>query len=216
NVDHCADLKVRSSGEFSQVNEVFSLQKSEAPILELAGTDRAVIQVKGWERFEYSVEACKVAVAETRAGAEQAVRNVHVARSAGRISAAGPAGDDSQWQIFFIIRTPKDANLNIETKNGPISLSGVWGTAKVRATNGPVSLNDSNGTMEVRTENGPISFNGGSGEAHLIAQNGPISLNLAGDFWNGTKLEAKTVNGPVSVTMPETFRSGLRLETSRH
>jgi DUF4097 and DUF4098 domain-containing protein YvlB len=120
------------------------------------------------------------------------------------------------WQVYFLVHAPKDANLNLETKNGPISVSGVNGSLKLRATNGPVSVNDCAGLVEVHTANGPISFNGGGGEVHLIAQNGPISLNLAGEIWNGSQLEARTINGPVSVNVPDSFRSGFRLETSGH
>jgi hypothetical protein len=216
NAERCSDLKVRSNGEVAQATETYNLQKSEAPILEMVGMDRAVLQVRGWDRPDYSVEACKIAVAEDRAAAEQAIRSISVSRSAGRISSSGPTSDDVNWQVYFIVRAPKDANLNLETKNGPISVSGVSGTVKLRATNGPVSVNDSAGMVEVYTANGPISFNGGGGEVHLIAQNGPISLNLAGEVWNGSQLEARTVNGPVSVNIPDSFRSGVRLETSGH
>src|SRR4051812_45806648 len=69
--EHCSDMKVTSNGEIAQANETFSLQKSEAPILEMSGMERSVFQVRGWDRAEYSVEACKVAVAENKAGAQQ-------------------------------------------------------------------------------------------------------------------------------------------------
>ena len=191
NAEHCSDLKVRSNGEVAQATETYALQKSEAPILEMVGMEKAVFQVRGWDRADYSVEACKIAVAEDRAAAEQALRGISVSRSAGRISSTGPSSDDATWQVYFIVRAPKDANLNLETKNGPISFSGVSGTLKARATNGPISLQDCAGMVEVHTANGPISFNRGGGEVHLTAQNGPISLTLAGEVWNGSQLEAR-------------------------
>jgi hypothetical protein len=214
--EHCADLKVRSNGEVAQSNEVYNLQKSEASLLEMTGMDRSVLQVRGWDRAEYSVEACKVAVASDRAAAEQVVRGISVSHSAGRFSSSGPNTDDVTWQVYFLVHAPKDANLSLETKNGPISVEGVSGNLNLRASNGPISVTDCAGVMEVHTTNGPISFNGGGGEAHLIAQNGPISLNLKGEVWNGTQVEARTVNGPLSVNMPDSFRTGIRLETSGH
>ena len=33
NAEHCADLRVKSSGEIAQGNESFTLQKAEAPVL---------------------------------------------------------------------------------------------------------------------------------------------------------------------------------------
>jgi hypothetical protein len=216
--ERCADLKVSSNGEVAQANESLALSKAEAPTLEINGTERGLIRVRGWDRPDYSVETCKIAVAETRAAAEQAVRGISVTRTAGRLSYSGPTGDDANWQVYFIVQTPKDANLSLETRNGPISIRGVSGTAKVRATNGPVSVRDSTGNLEIHTSNGPISFAGGGGDVHLMAQNGPISLDLAGvgEVWNGSKLDARTVNGPISLSIPEKFRSGVRVETSGH
>jgi len=218
NAERCSDLKVRSNGgEIAQSVEAFTLQRSEAPVLELTGMDRSVLHVRGWDRAEYSVEACKVAVGETRAAAEQTMRGISVSRSAGHFSSSGPAtNDDSNWQLYFFVNAPKGASVDLETKNGPISVSGIAGTVKARALNGPVSVNESSGMVEVHTTNGPISFSGGGGEVHLTAKNGPISLNLAGEVWNGSRLEAHTDNGPDSVNMPDTFRSGVRVETSGH
>ena len=48
----------------------------------------------------------------------------------------------------------------------------------------------------------------------LTAVNGPLSLKLAGNVWNGPRLDASTMNGPVSLVAPDTFRSSVRLETS--
>jgi len=217
NAERCSDLKIRSSGEIAQSAEAFTLQKSEAPVLELTGMERSVLKVRGWERAEYSVEACKVAVGETRAAAEQTLRAVAVSRSAGHFSASGPANnDDVNWQVYFFVHAPQGASLDLETKNGPISVAGISGTVKARAVNGPVSVSDSTGTLEVHTTNGPISFAGGGGEVQLEAHNGPISLSLSGDTWNGPRLEAHTDNGPVSLRVADTFRSGVRVETSGH
>ncbi|HEY2019340.1 MAG TPA: hypothetical protein VGH38_37790 [Bryobacteraceae bacterium] len=216
NAERCSDLRVTSDAELVRSAETVTLQKSEAPVLELNGLDRGVLKVVGWDRGEYSVETCKIAVADDRARAEQALRGVSVTHSAGRFSTSGPTTDDANWQVFFFVHAPKDASLDLETRNGPISVSNITGTLKVRATNGPVSVHDCAGTVEVHTANGPISFTGGGGEVHLTAKNGPISLSLAGEMWNGSRLEAHTDNGPVSLSVPEVYRSGVRLETSGH
>ena len=216
NAEHCSDLKATSDGEVAQVNEAFTLSKAEAPILEMNGIERGVFRVRGWDRAEYSVEACKVAAADDRATAEQTVRGISVNRSAGRFSSSGPSNDNVNWEVYFIVHAPRDASLDLETRNGPISVESVIGSLKIRTTNGPVSLHDCEGTAEVHTQNGPISFRGTGGEVHLDAHNGPISLELSGDVWNGTLLEARTINGPVSLSLPDTFHSGVRVETSGH
>src|ERR1035441_10428525 len=99
----CGDLKARSSVETAQVNESFTLSKGEAPILELNAADRGHIRVRGWDRADYSVETCKIAAADTRGAAEEAVRGIRVGHTAGRISYNGPAGDSAEWIAVFLI-----------------------------------------------------------------------------------------------------------------
>lgn len=218
NAEHCADLQARSEGELARAAESFTLARNEAPILEIADTaGRSIVRVRGWDRPEYSVEACKFAAAPDRPAAEQLLRGIAVSRTAGRFSATGPsAAGEASWQLYFIVHAPRNASLDLETRNGPISVAEVSGSVKARATNGPLSIRDCAGTIDVHTSNGPISFSGGSGEVHLNAQNGPISLKLSGDNWNGPVLEARTVNGPVSLEVPEAFHSGIRVESSGH
>ena len=50
NAEHCADMKVESDGATAMVNETFSLQKSEAPMLEMSMLEHSVFQVRGWDR----------------------------------------------------------------------------------------------------------------------------------------------------------------------
>jgi DUF4097 and DUF4098 domain-containing protein YvlB len=216
NVESCADLKVRSSGETAQVNESFTLSKGEAPILEMSAAENGHIRVHGWDRADYSVETCKIAVAETRAAAEQMARGISVGHTAGRISYSGPTTDSAEWTAVFIVHAPRDASLNLEAKNGPIEVRGVNGSVNLRATNGPIAIADCGGSVEAHTTNGPIAFSGDRGEVHLNAQNGPIAVKFTTESWNGSQLEARTINWPLAVSMPENFRSGMRLETSGH
>lgn len=216
--ERCADLKVRSSnGEIAQVNDSVTLGAGQASGIELDDSaGRAVVRVKAWDRGEYAVETCKIAVAETKGAAEQILAGISVARSAGHLTTAGPASPDGNWQLYFIIHAPRNGNVDLATKNGPVSVEGIGGNVKVRAINGPVSVADCGGRVDAQTTNGPISFRGGSGDVHITAKNGPISLTLAGDTWNGAQLEAHTDNGPVSLTVPENYRSAVRLQTSGH
>lgn len=216
--ESCADLKVTSNGELAQSVEKFALQRSEAPVLELNAGERGVVHVRGWKQAGYSVEACKMAVAEDRGTADTMLRGISVSRSAGRFSYTGPANDNARgnWQVYFIIHAPDNASLDLETRNAPVSIADVNGNIKVRATNGPLSIQNSTGNIDAQTTNGPISFHGDGGEVHLHAQNGPISVKLGKEVWAGPALDVATVNGPLSLTLPETFQSGIRVETSGH
>ena len=216
NAESCADLKVTSTGEVAQVNEVFTMSRGEAPILELNAEDRGNIHVRGWDHADFSVETCKIAVAETRPAADQAARGIAVSHSAGRISFNGPATDANEWMAYFIVHAPRDASVNLDAKNGPIEVRGINGILKLRAANGPIAIADCGGNVEAHTTNGPIAFSGDRGDIHLVAQNGPIALKLSTESWNGSQLEARTINGPLAVSLPENFRTGMRLETSGH
>jgi len=218
NAEGCADLRATSKdGEVAQINESATLGARELSALELEdNAGRSSVQVRGWDRAEYSVETCRIAVADSKSAAETLARGITVSRSAGRLTTNGPSSTDGNWQVYFIVHAPRNANLDLQTKNGPISVEGVAGNIKVRAVNGPLALKNCGGQIDAHTTNGPISFSGAGGDVILTAQNGPILVDLTGDSWNGRQLDAKTVNGPVSLSIPENYRSGVRLQTSGH
>jgi DUF4097 and DUF4098 domain-containing protein YvlB len=210
----CADLHATSSAELSQLNSSFTLSKGEAPVLEINSADRGQIHVHAWDHADYSIETCRIAVADNRAMADQIARGISVNHTAGTITFNGPATDQGEWTVVFFVHAPKDAALNLESKNGPIEVKGINGPVRLRAANGPIAVNDCGGIIEVHTKNGPIAFHGDRGDVHLNAENGPIAVHLAGETWNGSSLEARTLNGPLAVHLPDGFRSGIRLETS--
>jgi hypothetical protein len=218
NAERCSDLRVSSkNGEVAQVAESVTLGPRDLSALEIEDNGgHSVVQVRGWDRADYQVETCKIAVSDTLGSAESLVRGINVSRSAGRLTTFGPNTNNGQWQVYFLIRVPRNASLDLATKNGPISVEGVAGITKVRAVNGPLALKNCGGQIDAQTTNGPISFSGGGGDVRLVAQNGPVSVELSGDAWNGSQLDAKTVNGPVSISIPENYRSGVRLQTSGH
>lgn len=212
NAQSCADLKVQSNGELAQAAEKFTLGPNEASALEMNGLDHGVIQVRGWTQNSYQVEACKIAAAEDRATAEQTLHGISVTHSAGRFSYSGPGETNARWQVYFFVRTPPNAHVDLETKNGPVSVADVDGSVKLRAANGPIAIRNTTGTIDAESTNGPISYQGESGDVRLQATNGPISIKLANDVWNGAGLNAQTNNGPVSLSIPSSFRSGVRIE----
>jgi hypothetical protein len=218
NAERCADLRASSrDGEVAQLNESVTLGPRDLSALEVEdNAGRSVVSVRGWDRAEYTIETCKVAVADTRGAAEALARGIIVSRSAGRLTTTGPATADGNWQVHFIVHAPRNATLDLQTKNGPILVEGIAGNTKVRAVNGPIALRNCAGQVDANTTNGPISFSGAGGDVKLMAQNGPVSVDLTGESWNGPQLDAKTVNGPVSLTIPENYRSGVRLHTSGH
>ena len=162
------------------------------------------IYVMGSSSGGYEVKACKAA------SIESALNDIRVHVSGNEVTADGPANE--RWVVYFLVRAPKAAALNLSAHNGPIALRNVDGSVTARTLNGPLSIRDSSGNIDLQATNGPISLDGGSGMVKLSATNGPITVKLRGDSWDGS-INAHTENGPVSLRMPASFRSGVVVES---
>lgn len=165
------------------------------------------IYVFGSSSGGYEVRACKAAAFE------EDLNQIRSRASGNEILTDGPGS--GQWLVYYIVRAPRGASLDLESRNGPISIREVNGTVTANALNGPISLKESNGTFNVETTNGPISLDGGSGTVKLNAQNGPVTVKLRGSSWDGN-IEAHTQNGPASLRIPSNFRSGVVVESDGH
>lgn len=166
------------------------------------------IHVVGTDSGGYEVRVCKAAAFE------EDLNQIRVRVSGNEVTADGP-DSSSRWMVYFLVRAPRGAILDLSSHNGPIALQRVNGTVTANALNGPISIKDSTGTINIETENGPISLDGGSGSTKLHAQNGPITVKLRGTYWDGN-LDAHTENGPVALKIPANFRSGVVVESQGH
>jgi DUF4097 and DUF4098 domain-containing protein YvlB len=133
----------------------------------------------------------------------------------GKIATKGP-GDENDWTVYLLIRTPKSASIDLETTNGPISLYDVDGKLTARAHNGPISLKNFSGDAEITAVNGPISLDGSSGSVRIHTENGPISVALGGKAWSGAGLSADAQNGPLTVMVPSGYQSSFVVESRNH
>src|ERR1051326_419110 len=175
--------------------------------LKIVSDQHGGVRVAGWDQPRYAVTVCKAAATPALLG------QVGARLSGDEITSPGP--DDGQWVVYLLVRTPRNATLDVSAHNGPIGLHGVNGTLTVHAQNGPVSLKDSSGTIDATTVNGPISLSGGSGNVKISATNGPLSVKLNGARWDGS-LEATTQNGPLSLKLPRNYGSVVGLNMKGH
>jgi hypothetical protein len=159
----------------------------------------------------YSITACIGAGAATREEAQRAADSVQLSTVGNRVTVTGAEGVRS-WSVQLIIEAPAGAQIEAETRNGPIGISGVEGRISARATNGPIGIKDVSGQVYARAQNGPISVSGSRGEFDVETQNGPISVDLQGSSWDG-KLDARAKNGPLSVRVPSGFTSGIEISS---
>jgi len=204
-VTDCSQIKVRYENE-PAVRAEENIPASGLTRLRVSAKKHGGVRVSGWNESGWSIKACKAAASAA------ALSDVRVNLSGDTLS-SNSSSDDAM--VFFIIRAPKNARLDVDSTNGPIGLYDVNGTLKLTAQNGPISLKKSSGTIDATTVNGPISFGGSSGTVKLSAQNGPISVKLDGSNWDGS-LDASTQNGPLSLKLPRNYRSGVLAEARGH
>jgi hypothetical protein len=200
----CSALHVRYDDASVPVIEE-SVPVSSFRSLKVRSDRNGSIRVIGTTASTYGVKACK-------ASALGNANNLHVTVSGNEVS-ADRGDEDSRSIVFFLVFAPRNATLDLDASNGPISVSGVDGSVTAHALNGPISVKDSSGTLDINTQNGPISFAGNSGNVKLRATNGPISVKLSGSAWLAGNLDASTENGPLSVKVPADYRSGVHVDT---
>lgn len=170
------------------------LRATAGPLRVDPGTNGGV-SVVGWDRNEVEVHARIEARAESMAQARVLAEEVRI--ETGRtIGADGPSSQrNANWHVSFVVYVPARSDLELSTRNGPLSVRGVHGTMDLQAQNGPISLHEVGGDVRAR------------------AQNGPISIDLEGRRWNGTGLDAETRNGPINLGVPDGFNADLETGT---
>ena len=203
--DDCTSRQFRFNSRPGQVSKE-TIEAGNVRTLRV-NTDRSPVAVTGRSGRGYTIVVCKAAeLAED-------LDDIHVSVQDGELRATGPSHDD--WTVVYHVYAPNGGSVDLETRNGPVSVRDFDGNVVARLANGPLSLHNVGGNVDAVTKNGPISINGGSGTMKVRATNGPLSVNLGGSSFNGT-LDATTQNGPLSVTVPENFNSGVTVELRGH
>jgi hypothetical protein len=208
----CSDLHLRLHNDERPTiqSDERTVTKAEAPVLRVRDVHNSGVQLQGWDKETYSVTACKAAVGPDAA---QLLSQIKLSVQGGEVAVSVPASEHEDWTVFLLIRTPRSANVEVSTHNGPISFYSVDGKISTRSNNGPISLKDCSGEADISADNGPLTFSGTSGKLHLRTHNGPITVSLDSN-WNGSELVAEAVNGPLTLRVPPGFRSGFLVESS--
>jgi DUF4097 and DUF4098 domain-containing protein YvlB len=199
--EHCTERNFRFGSKRSFVKEEV-VHAGSLRSLEL-NVKNAPVSVEGGAAA-YSITVCKAAELEADLSA------IRVALEGNELKTYGP--DNNDWTVTYHVAVPRGADLDLVTKNGPLSIQDVDGSIVARSHNGPLSLRNVDGQVDAETQNGPISISGGSGTIKASASNGPLSVTLDRGGWNGT-LEASTKNGPLTVKLPRDYASGVVVES---
>ena len=226
NVRSCSDVRVRfGRRDAARSEQALSSAGPRGPLVVKLEQNWGA-WFYGGDRRDWSVLACKAAENP------ETLAQVTASFDRGELATRGPSSASDRWLVFYIIQAPRNAEVDAETSNGPLSFDGVVGKLKARGHNGPIAFHGCSGTIDAavengplsldgvsgdvtaRADNGPISISGGSGNIQAKASNGPISVRLAGDTWRDGRLDAQSVNGPLSLRIPEGYRSRAVVESA--
>jgi DUF4097 and DUF4098 domain-containing protein YvlB len=153
------------------------------------------VAIEGWTGSGVEIHARIETRAESEAEARALAETVRVLPGE-TITTAGPESRrDATWHVSFVVYVPADADLELSTSNGPLSVRGVTSRMTLETRNGPLALREVGGDVYART------------------QNGPLSVSLTGNAWRGAGLDAETRNGPVTLSLPVGFNAELEVGT---
>lgn len=180
-----------NSERYCEVRE-FSLDARE--LVRVNAEPNGGIRVEVWDRNEIGLKA-KVQAWSRRGDPQEIVNDIRVATERS-ISADGPKMERREgWSVSFRLMVPRNSNLDLESMNGGIQITGVHGDMDFETMNGGIKLEDVGGKVRGRTINGGVS------------------VVLSGSQWEGEELDLQTTNGSVSLTVSENFRADLQTGT---
>lgn len=203
----CEAIRVRF-GDVAAVRDVQTLAVAGGTPLRLHAPSSVGVRVTGWDRADFEITACKAA------RDAEALSRISVSAPRGVVSVSGVDGDTAA--LFFHVKAPRGATLDLAAENGPMGLRDLEANVSARVTNGPISFSRVRGAVTAEAENGPVSLRGVSGDWNVKVTNGPLSARFAGTRWEGKGLVAETVNGPLTVRLDPRFDSALRVSGPGH
>jgi len=182
---------------------------------------------------------------EVRIGSEDEVRVQATLRGANRIEYEAKQDSDTitvtarrTRRVLFgfgsgtdlVITVPTRVDVDLETSNGRIEVSGTQGAGSLRTSNGRIVLEDVVGDFVGDTSNGSITIDTMEGSARLHTSNGRVELRevigevdvetsngritFSGEMIPGGRNRLITSNGNVSVELRGTASVALDASTS--
>lgn len=180
------------------------------------------VVVSSWDKPQVLVIAEKVVKAHHEEKAQKIMEQVEIIFNASperiEIESDYPPSNRSHnsfWGLFFDeanaqisisyqLTVPKDANLELKTTNGSITIENTSGNINARSTNGSVKLLDVHGMIRARTTNGRIQAEvlefTREDEIYFKTTNGSIKLDLPTNIQ--ADVRANTTNGSISTDFP--------------
>lgn len=153
------------------------------------------ISIRAWDQSRMLVRA-KVEAWNGERSSDAMLRQISLRLSPDSIRADGPRQEGREgWSVSFEVFVPRSKDLTLRTVNGGISVDAVRGALRFETVNGGVHL----------------SGVGGRIEGHTV--NGGVTVQLAGNSFQGERMEVSTTNGGVHLQVPDGYSARLEIET---
>lgn len=190
-----------SSDAFAKVREDFErvIPFSAGGSFEIENSNGS-IHVTTWDETSVRIEAEKEAKSQAHlddieilvdgSGDSVSVETIHHRKN-------------NNGKVNYTISIPAEANVNVSTANGSVTIEGIHGHVDAKSTNGSLKLEDIIGEVEAKTTNGSIRTTyqrATDGKHSFKTTNGSVRVYLPSDA--GGELEADTVNGSITVDFP--------------
>jgi len=149
------------------------------------------IEIKGWDEDRILIRAKITVWDEDEEDGEEVAADVRIDTD-DVIRADGPRGRHGKgWSVDYRILVPRKSNLDLESRNGGLSVVDVTGTIDLETTNGGIGLDNVNGEVTGHTTNGGIS------------------VALDGNGWEGEGLDVESRNGGIHIEVPRAYSAML-------
>jgi DUF4097 and DUF4098 domain-containing protein YvlB len=182
--------------------------------LDVRAPENGGVLVRGWDKNEVLVKACKAVAAYEDGEAKGLLSELKLVINGNQIRATGPESNENRRSVVhFLINVPRNIKLAMDAHNGPLSARDVIGTLSATTLNGPISIYRCSGEITAEATNGPVSVKRSSGNIRVRTENGPLDIELNGSEWSGSGLDASAQNGPIKLRIPPNYKSGVEVSS---
>jgi RNA polymerase sigma factor (sigma-70 family) len=201
-----------------------SFTTKEAPRL-VVNTFNGSVAITTGPAGTTKVKVARQARAGTKEEAEKHLKSidVQITQEANtiRVQAKKSATERIEAGAAVEVQVPPSAQLDLQSSNGGMTISGPTGDVKASSSNGGIQAKGSKGKLHLNTSNGRITVEGGSGKLDLRTRNGSIriqgatgvvaaqtsngSIHFAGTLADGEQ-SFQTSNGRIAIELPADAR----------
>ncbi len=169
---------------------------------------RGDVEVSAWEKREVHVMEVKKIDAFTRKEAETVLQKSksNYRQEGDNIEIGGEYFSRHGVHSDFKVQVPAGFNIDIQTRGGNVSATGLNGSVEMRTSGGDIELKDMGGVINAKTSGGDISLKNCSNVISVKTSGGDLRL-----LDIGGELRAKTSGGNISL---DRANAGVELYTS--